>query len=344
MFEINNSFISKSVDQLNKWVAPEKIADCSINLLKSKEINRLNSHEFTHWLGQTKKYLETALKVDNKRKEIQDLLCAELDFRKRHVQIPTILSYGKISQGRLVKEPILQLLSKERIELGIVRIPGKETYVWDETKETHEIVALKKYQLDEGLLEIEFPVDPYRYIQRFFSAKPPEVYIIESKKDADTLVQFLANFGPIKWQQNVQNCEYRAQAAYKYSEALGIDPKSLSFVEIGNRSYQLSNQPLLTFEGVKWSYHVALAITTKEGEIFIIDPSTSPKESLTPKEWQGRINGNHFNIRFESIIPNELDLSTSFAVANGGKLPSFKEMLSERDHPILKSITEKYEE
>jgi hypothetical protein len=351
MFPIIDRFIEESLTFLAVQQTPEAVANRCIKLLKGNGINRLSAHEFTHWLDRTKEYLETALKVDQKGKDVRDLLEAELCFRKKHIQMPIFVSYGKISKGQIVEQPQMRLLSMQRIAYQIIRPRGQEN--WDENIDISEILDRKTQLLENLYCDDIHEVNPYGYVKRIFNAPAPKEFcVIKDKNDADALTRYLAGLKPILWDDQIY-CELRSVAACEYLEGLNIDPSRLSIVRVGIQSQLEPHDETNTLYGnFRWSYHQAVAIKTQEGERFVLDPATDPAKALNLHEW-ARIYGNGLTIHSRPALLHKEgtrpwcadkygDSKTAFAISRGEKLPNLTGIVTE-SHPLLKAITSPYE-
>jgi len=357
MFPIIDRFIGESLALLApqlmtpegiadgcRKLTPEETADVCIKLLKGNGINRLSAHEFIHWLDCTKGYLETALKVDQKGKDVRDLLEAELCFRKQHIQMPVFVSYGKISKGQIIEQPQIRLVSMERIEHHIIN-PIKEN--WDENWTVQEIIRRKQDIFDEAPL-----TTAYGYPRRFFNARPPKEFsVIENKQAADALTHYLAGLKPIFWDDYI-NCERRSMIACEYLEGLNVDPKRLSFVRVGKEPWEKFDESNTLYGNYRWSYHQAVVIETQKGERFVLDPASDPEKALDPTKWAA-IYGRKLTIHSQPVLHQDEETrpwyspkygdGAEFAIARGEKLPGLREIVTE-SHPLLKAITSPYDE
>lgn len=360
MFPIIDKFIPESLAFLSSLKTPEEIADGCITLLKGNGINKLSTHEFTHWLDQSKNYLEIALKVEQKSKDVRDLLTAELNVRKHHIQIPVYLHYGRVSEGRIVEQPQMRLLSWERISQSIIPTRGKEN--WDKEATIADILDRKKhYDID---LETGYNQNSYVLVKRFFNAPAPrEYYSVQTQQEADALTSYLANLKTFSWKDDI-NCEYRSQAACEYLEGFNVDPQQLHFVRVGkwNREESITFK---TPDGRTWGYHQAVAVKLPSGNLLVLDPASNSEKALTLDEWSGmyeNLNAYHWpalehpkgegpdlkkwhsewNTGKYTNRQEVHRVETAFAVAGGEKLPQLKEIIS-GSHPHLKAITQPYE-
>jgi hypothetical protein len=361
MFPIIDKFIPESIDFLSKLQTPEEVAEGCIKLLKGNGINRLSSHEFTHWLDQAKGYLETALKVDQKSPAVRNLLNAELKNRKRDVQIAVFIQYGKISDGRVIEQPQIRMLPWHRIAQMIIPWKGKEN--WDEHATIADIID-RKENFDIDLDNRPF-TNPYMLVKRFFNAPAPEqFYVIRTQQEADALTSYLARLRVFLWNEE-KNCELRSQAACEYLEGFNVDPRQLYFVRVGiQHQFEESTSTNRLADG-RWCYHQAIAIKTATGETFVLDPLTNPEKALSKEEWASQYGKNLTVNESPALVdPKESEASlkkwtsewnlgkydnhqsyhaiTAFAVARGEKLPQLQEIIP-KSYPLLKSITENYE-
>ncbi|MBS0649114.1 MAG: hypothetical protein JSS10_07835 [Verrucomicrobia bacterium] len=359
MFPIIDKFIPESLAFLSSLKTPEEIADGCIKLLKGNGINRLSDHEFTHWLGQSKNCLETALKVDQKSKDVRDLLKAELNVRKHHVRIPVYLHYGKVLAGKVVEPPQMRLLCWERISQSIIPARGKEN--WNEEAAMADILDRKEnFEID---LDGSPVSNPYMVVKKYFNAPAPQdYYVVQTREDADALNSYLANLKIFSWKDYIY-CELRSHAACEYLEGFNVDPQQLYYVRLGKMSREESVS-FKTPDGRRWGYHQAIAVKIPSGELLVLDPASDPEKALTVDEWSGMYEnskvyqwpalespqGERPDLKQwhsgwghgKYTAGQEHQVKTAFAVARKEHLPDLKEIISE-SHPHLKAITQEYE-
>lgn len=343
MFPVQSSFIPYSLEALQK--EPDAIgqAKTCVRLLKSSQINKLSCHEWVEWLGKTKDYLETALKID---KDAAKLLEAELRFRKKDHHLPVIASYGKVENGAITVAPQLRLISLSRTQWGLLKPEKwKKPSDWDGSEETEAVLQHKNDQIcDEIFTNVGNPVT---YAKRLFNApKPIEFSTVKNKEDANALVRYLEDLQLIPWRTNLYDCHYLALAAWEFIEALNADPKAFRLLTVGSRFSFESNHPGPSLNGLKWQYHVGLAVETKEDGPFILDPWVDPVKALTIEEWKKILNASDLPTSSESIAGIDLSeramrASTAFAIATGNRFPGLDAKIPSETHPLLKELIDK---
>lgn len=347
MFPVSHSFTHQSIERLQAASSDAEVAKTCIQLLKSNKINNLSCHEWVDWLDKTKKYLETALKIDS---NVAALLKVELEFRKKDDHLPVIQAYGKLESGRVLALPQFRLVSINRIEWGLILHKEWEKSVkWNENEEIAAILERKEDQIKREVFTGY--TDPCRYAKKYLDApRPARQITIETAEEAHALVRYLEDLKLIPWRKNLSDCHYLSHAAWEFVDAFAIDPKCFSFVTIGNRCLFRPSDPDSpgpSFNSIKWQYHVALSVQTEKDGLYILDPCVSPEKALKLEEWKKNLNAAHLVPKFESI--KELDPTerfirarTAFAVVTAECFPGLKEKIRLEETPVLKTLVEPF--
>lgn len=329
MYPIDHPYVNESMRALAPLQEPGAIADTCIKLLKSNTINQLSTHEWVGWLDKVKDYLETALKVSIKGEDIRALIQCEMEFRKKDYTLPIIVSYGSLADGK-VQEPIIRLVSQQRMEWGLF-LKRQPPDMWNENWDVPTVLREKK-----DLTVQQSVGNPTNYAARALNILAPVVKSIpQTKQDATALVHYLHKLFP--WKDNI-NCEYRALAAKKFIEALGVDPEALSFVIIGNKSY-FGASSTLSFKDYKWKYHEVLGVKTANDGFFVLDPTVHETEALKVEQWQAMINGLNHNVFM--LSQSDCRDDTAYAVATHNRFPGL-EKISDETHPSLVALAKDY--
>lgn len=341
-----DNFINESYYQLNKAKDDNETAKICAKLLKSNEINCLSGKEFAKWVHKIENYLEIALDTnrasEKTSKKVQALLNAEIQYRQHDIQLPIIRKHGSLKEGKLEK-PKLSYYPSTRIH---------EEFISQASMKTQKVLDQK------SLRKIGHYVDSaYQLKKTQFDSKNEEpLQQLEGREEANALVHFFSSRKQFYWKAAI-NCEYRAQAMRFMVDAFCIDPKSVYYVQMGKKSF-FSDGKKTKFKEGNWGYHFAIAVETKKGEMFIIDPAASSDKALTPDEWKEFFlqNPKEEELEFTNVqrgfdrqmddkdFPStleELDTSyvrTAFAITSGNKVPGIQKLAHDEKHPLLSKI------
>lgn len=124
---------------------------------------------------------------------------------------------------------------------------------------------------------------------------------VAHKEEADYLVQVLSRIDELSSRYKFDYCDVRAIFIYQLLLYMGVPKNDLQKITLNppKNAPRIMDSPRLFWNSEdkiprtrrSWGYHIAILLTTANGEKLVIDPSTNPERALTIPQWALKAGG-----------------------------------------------------